>query len=757
MNKATDKSESSGRLIVVSNRLPMTLSRVDGRWTSQRSTGGLATAMDPLLQRMGGIWIGWSGDRTDLKDVERSKVLERWRTEENCIAIDMPPETVRGFYQGFSNETLWFLFHSFPGLTIFRSEDWRQYVRANEMFRDAVVENLQPNDVVWVHDYQLMLLPQLVRETVPNARIGFFLHIPFPPSDIFRVLPRREEVLTGLLGADFIAFHTYQYLQNFRTSVSRILGIRTSMDGLALGGRHIGFAAQPIGIAPNEFIEVLRKPETRSLIADFRERYRGLDVLLGVDRMDLTKGIPERLQAYSRFLQQNRRARGRTVLIQVAVPSREGVSQYRKLQREVDELVGKINGRYGTPEWSPIIYLRRNLSRDELIALYAIADVALVTPLRDGENLVAKEYIACKPDGDGVLILSEFAGASAELGEALMVNPYDADGTARTIGRALNLPKEQKKARMAALYNRVMRNTVFTWSERFLENVCRAAERRRAYAAERPQRLNQSDILAAYRQAENRLILLDYDGTLVGYEDLAKDAVPPRDLVRSLRILSDRIRNTVVLVSGRAAREIEEWLGGVKGLWLAAEHGAVIRDPDTEEWVNIHPMTDLSWKRDVRDLLEEYADRTPGSYVEEKEFSLVWHYRMADPEFGEWLANELTSTLEAMLSDTQLRAVQGRKTVEVKLMWANKADVLAHMTSTPPPFDFILAAGDDTTDEDLFRKMLPEMWTVHIGNERSAARFRLNSFREMRSLIEEFNRADERAQRPRETAAGSIA
>ena len=742
-SKQTDETGGEvGRLVVVSNRLPMTLTRGRGGWASKKSTGGLATAMDPLLERTGGIWIGWSGDSSPIRDPQRKAILDKWREKENCIAVDLPPEVVKGYYEGFSNATLWFLFHSFPELVKFSSGDWRDYVRANEAFRDAVVKELKPSDLVWIHDYQLMLLPQMIREAVPDARIGFFLHIPFPSSDVFRVLPRREEVLKGMLGADYLSFHTHRYLQNFRSSLLRVNGVRSSMDRISLGSRQVRLEAQPIGIAPLDFKKILEENETREIIAEFREKYKGTKLLVGVDRIDITKGIPERLNAFRRFLEQNRRMQKKVTLIQVAVPSRGNIPRYKELQQEVDELVGQINGRFGTPSWSPIVYMRRNLDQKELAALYAVADAALVTPLRDGQNLVAKEYVACKPDGDGALILSEFAGAAAEMGEAIQVNPYDEDLTAKAIARALSMPEEEKRDRMAALYKRVSRNDVFTWGERFVKNTVEAAANREKFAAGRPRRLPRTEFLSAYQTASKRLILLDYDGTLVPYAQRAKDAIPTPELKTLIRDVAADERNSTVIVSGRAKADLERWFGKIPNLWLAAEHGAVLRHPGSSEWDSSHPNVPDNWKSEVYEVLEHFADRTPGSYVEEKEYSLVWHYRMSDPEFGEWLANELNSTLDELLADTQLRAVQGRKNVEVKLIWANKADVLAQMLHDEPDFDLIMAAGDDTTDEDLFEKMGPDTWTIHVGSEQTVARYRLRDYSEMRELLAAMSTGD---------------
>jgi trehalose 6-phosphate synthase/phosphatase len=423
--------------------------------------------------------------------------------------------------------------------------------------------------------------------------------------------------------------------------------------------------------------------------------------------------------------------------VQVAVPSRETVPRYRELRREVDELVGKINGEFSTPGWTPIVYLRRNLPRAELSALYALADVAWVAPLRDGFNLVAKEYVACQRGGEGVLILSEFAGAAAEMGEALMVNPYDEGRTAATVRRALEMPAEERRERMRALHRRVMHNNVFAWGERFISYLREAASTRDAHRSALPAELPTEEAVRAFRVARSRLLLLDYDGTLVGYAKRPQDAVPPPDLLRLLGELARRPATTAAIVSGRSRADLEAWFGGVEGLWLAAEHGAVVRPPGQTAWENSYAGYSPEWKREVYPILEHFVDRTPGSFVEEKEFSLVWHYRMSDPEFGEWLANELAHDLEQMLAATPLRTVRGQKTVEVKLMWANKGEVLNRLTREAPAPDFLLAAGDDATDEDLFARMPADAWTIHVGENQTRARYRLPGPEQFCRLLDE--------------------
>jgi trehalose 6-phosphate synthase/phosphatase len=732
---------TNGRLVVVSNRLPFTLKRSgDAGWRTERSTGGLATAMGPILQRTEGIWIGWPGDSSDPQDERRQKTLKRWAERERYFAVDFPPEIAEGFYEGYSNQTLWPLFHQFPSLLNFKPKHWRAYREANLRFRDVVLEHVQPGDTIWVHDYQLMLLPQLLREAVPEAHIGFFLHIPFPSSPIFRLLPRREELLQGLLGADYLAFHTYGYLQHFRASALRILGLDSRMDALKVGGRSVRLDALPIGIASDEFTELLeRDEETIKRLDELRARFKGRRVLLGVDRLDYTKGIPERLRTFRRLLKHAPELRGQVILIQVAVPSREVIPMYKELRHEVDELVGKINGEYSTPDWTPITYIRRGIPRSELAALYAVADLAWVTPLRDGLNLVAKEYVACQQEGAGVLVLSEFAGAATEMGEAFLVNPYDEERTAETIERALSLPEALRRERMTALHKRVVRNNVFAWGDRFISNLREAVkESRAANFSEKPQELPVEAAVAAFHQAAHRRLLLDYDGTLVPYVNRPPDATPSPELVALLGQLAADPATTMVLISGRSRHDLENWFGSIRGLWLAAEHGALMRSPETMRWELYHPTYTSEWKEGVAPVLEHFMDRTPGSLIEEKEFSLVWHYRMADPEFGEWLANELVANLEQMLADTELRAFRGNKIVEVKPGWANKGEVLARLTESAPPAEFCLAAGDDRTDEDLFARMPEDAWTVHIGDRRTRAKYCLSNPNDLRQLLARF-------------------
>lgn len=720
----------ASRLIVVSNRLPVSLVKEGDDWKVQRSAGGLATAMDPILKKAGGLWIGWSGTRGE----DTQEVLEKLRDDQSCVAVPLSEDIVERFYDGCANEALWPLFHSFTSKLHFDPNSWQAYIDANRLFCDAVVAEFRNGDRIWVHDYHLMLLPGLLRERLPEASIGFFLHTPFPASDIFSILPRGEKLIAGLLGADLIGFHTHLHLQHFRMSLRRLLGTESSVDRLEVSGRDVRLQALPIGIAPVDFLGIKDQPETVEHLARLRDRYRGSKLMVAVDRLDYTKGIPDRLRTFRRLLDENRDLIGKVVLLQVAVPSRENIGTYQSLRSEVHELISDINGEFGTADWTPIVYIHRGIPRPELVAIYQLADLAWVAPLRDGMNLVAKEYVVCHPEGDGALILSSFAGAAAEMGEAFLVNPFDQELTARAVREALTMDAAGKRERMVALHQRVLRNDVFAWGEHFLSLLEEASASRSRSAQGTPPRLVVSEVVGAYARASKRLLLLDYDGTLVPLAARPPEAAPDRDLYSLLRTLAADPRNTVIVISGRRTEELQRWFGDLTEVGLAPEHGSRWRLPGSDTW-NGRSM-DPEWKTNIRPILEHFADRTPGSFVEEKEFALVWHYRLVEAEFGDWLATELVAMLEGMIAETELRAYRGKKIVEVKPMWANKGAFVDQLLQDGPDTDFILGIGDDRTDEDLFARLPEVAWSVHVGSGISKARFSITNTEQVRNLLQ---------------------
>src|SRR5579883_322603 len=437
-------------LILVSNRLPVTVRAEHGDVSITKSSGGLATALRGPHERAGGTWIGWPGDVSRLGEAQQ-RVLDERLAELRCVPVHLTPAEVSSYYDGFSNAVLWPLCHYLLDRIPPSSQEWDAYRAVNEKFAEAAARAWRPGDLVWVHDYQLVLVPQLLRAVIPGARIGFFLHIPFPASEVIRILPWRQQVLEGLLGADLLGFHTFTYRSHFASSVLRILGISTQADRIYVDGREIRLGVFPIGVDANTFSALAQDGDVLHEANAIRADARGEKILLGIDRLDYTKGIPRRLLAFERLLEQEPRWRGKVRLVQIAVPSRDKVPSYQEYRRQVDEMVGRINGAFGTVDWTPIHYVHRSLDARQVVALYCAADVMLVTPLRDGMNLVAKEFVTCRTDEDGVLVLSEFAGAAAEMGEALQVNPYDVDAMAQGFADALDMPEEERRVRMRAL------------------------------------------------------------------------------------------------------------------------------------------------------------------------------------------------------------------------------------------------------------------------------------------------------------------
>ena len=460
------------RLIIASNRLPVTVRVESGTATVRRSLGGLATGLRGPHERSNGVWIGWPGRLDGLDESGRADVAGQLEAQRAVpLSLDAREEAI--FYDHLSNGVLWPLCHDRIDRLPLRIDGWDVYESVNARFADAIAAHYRPGDLVWIHDYHLFRLPALVRERIPDARIGFFLHIPFPNPEIFFTLPKRGWLVEGMLGADLIGFHTRRYHGHFRAALRRLFGIEANADSVVgWNARPVRLGVFPMGIDANDFAK--RAAARGVTLRASRYRQPGLRLILGIDRLDYSKGIPRRLLAIERLLARHPEWRERVRLIQVAVPSRDAVGAYREIRSDVNALVGRINGAFATPNWAPIQYINRSVGGDTLLALYRAADVALVTPLRDGMNLVAKEFPASRIDEDGVLVLSEFAGAADELPDALLVNPYDVDGTADTIHQALTMDAAERRRRMRALRASVLQHDVHRWAATFLDALAAA-------------------------------------------------------------------------------------------------------------------------------------------------------------------------------------------------------------------------------------------------------------------------------------------
>ncbi len=717
-------------MLLVSNRLPVTLVHRRGESEFVPSVGGLAVGLEAFYRERGARWVGWPGD---VRSSERPRVTRRLRAKFRCEPVFLSEDLARRHYAGFSNRTVWPLFHSFPTYARYEPEDWEGYCRANEIFADVVSAIAKPEETIWIHDYHLLMLPKYLRERIPEAKIGFFLHIPFPRYDSLRPLPWHREIVEAMLGADLVGFHTFDYAQAFLGTVRRLLGYDNAIGQIAVGKRVVQADVFPMGI---DFARISAARETEAVkarMAGFREGLKDSKLVFSISRLDYTKGIPQQLHAIEVFLEENPDWRGRFQYLLVVVPSREIVDRYAQEKEEVDRLVGRINGRYGTFNWLPIRYVNRYLHYEELVALYASADVALVTPLRDGMNLVAKEYLAAKPDLRGALILSDLAGASRELLEAAVVNPNNPHEIANALRRAFEETDEAQAPRNRTMRARLEAYDVRRWAEDFLNRLEEVTALSKQMAVRLLTRGERRQVEERFARARKRLILLDYDGTLVPFAEDPFRAAPSPRVVKILKALCASPSNQVVLISGRRKEELETWF---EGFWLTlvAEHGAWVRRPDHGKWEATVDL-DVRWKERIRPILERFTARVPGSYIEEKETSLAWHYRRVDVDTGTLAAHELVDALTDLTANLELAAAIGNKLVEVRSTRVSKGTFYrSHLPDGG--WDFVLAAGNDWTDEALFAALPVHAISVRVGIAPSASKFNVETVEEILSLLE---------------------
>ena len=720
-----------GKTIIISNRLPVKIEQENNELVYKASEGGLATGLNSVFKQGNNLWVGWPG-----LAIEKSQEEE---VHSNLIKQHMKPvflstEEIEDFYEGFSNETLWPNFHYFNQYTVYKEELWLAYQRVNQKFAEIVSEELEDDDTVWIHDYQLLLLPQLIRAISPNATIGFFLHIPFPSYESFRLLPWRRELLNGMLGADFLGFHTYDDMRHFLSSVNRLAGLGNSNGTIKVKNRLIKADALPMGIDYEKYAASAQDPETLAREARYRESIGTVKLILSIDRLDYSKGIPQRLRAFELFLSKYPDFKEKVSLFMVVVPSRDSVSKYKQLKEEIDLLVGRINGQFSKLNWTPIHYFYRSFPLPALSAFYRISDVALVSPMRDGMNLVCKEYVASRLDKKGVLILSEMAGASKELSDAIIVNPNDIHQLVEAMHKALTLPEALQIESMTSMQKSLKRYNIHAWVKLFMDELANVKKEQSHLKTRLIDNQLSEEIKHAYKQSKERLIFLDYDGTLVGFNENPNDSKPDQELIEILERLTKDKNNHIVIISGRGRQFLEEWMKPYS-LDIVAEHGVWIKrmGKPFKTFIKIN----ASWKKETMSLLERYVNRTPGSFVEEKDYSLVWHYRKVETGLGEVRTRELTSHLKYMTANENLEVLEGDMIVEIKNSEINKGKAAQKLMEIYPEADFLLALGDDFTDEDTFKAMPEEAYTIKVGTSASEAKFSVNSYKEVRKLLNE--------------------
>jgi trehalose 6-phosphate synthase/phosphatase len=576
-----------------------------------------------------------------------------------------------------------------------------------------------------------MLLPGILRNNFPDLSIGFFLHIPFPSYEIFRTLPWRSDLLLGMLGADQVGFHTYGYMRHFLSAAYRICGFEHHIGKITTTNRVVNVDVFPMGIDYNKYAAVPSVSDLADETINIGNLGNGKKIIISLDRLDYTKGIPQRIQAFARFLDLHPEYIGLVTLVLVVIPSRSQVTQYRDLKKTLNTLVSEVNSTYGSFGWIPIHYLYRNLLHNELLTLYQVADIALITPLRDGMNLVAKEYIASKNDiGKGVLILSEMTGAATELSDAILVNPHDTYDIVKAIKTALIMPEQEQALRLKNMQAGLKKYAVDYWAANFLKELDRHLHNRRQFHINKLEESIKTVIFDAYQHSKKRLIILDYDGTLMPFHVDPLAVFPDTDLIDLLLRLNADPNNRMVINSGRDKHTLEDWLGNL-GIDLAAEHGVWLKD--STEWRRT-PGLSSDWKNDVRAALENIVERTPGSFIEEKEFSIAWHYRQIDKDLGEKRLREFRDVLLYLTANTELHVLEGNKVVEVKHAGVTKGKATLNWLQMDD-WDFILAIGDDKTDEDMFRVLPPEAFSVKIGMENSEAKYHLVNTLDVRDFL----------------------
>jgi trehalose 6-phosphate synthase/phosphatase len=677
------------RLVIASNRLPFTVECVRSRLELRPTTGGLASALAAVHSRGDNLWVGWPGDCSGLDDRGRAE-LDATLEQRHFVPISLSGRELIDYYDGICNAALWPVLHYQLERLPLNFPPFEAYRAVNERFAEALIARYRPGDTLWIHDYHLMLVPAMVRRRLPDAQIGFFLHTPFPAGDVFRVLPWRRELLDGILGSTLVGFQTAGDAANFGATLRGLMGYAVDASGVIADGRRVDYGTYPVGIDADRLRESGR-PTRRFARTDCR-------LFVGVDRLDYTKGIPLRLAAFERLLAAHQALRGTVQLLQVAVPSREHVPAYSTLKREVEALIARVNVRFGTSTWTPVRYFPESLPPADLAALYRAADVMLVTSLRDGMNLVAKEFVSSREDEDGVLVLSELTGAAGELQEALTVNPYSVDDLVDTMVQALEMDQEERRSRMVALRLRTSGHTVHNWADRFTSDISAATAgclNRPAAAAE--------TIGAAIERGAHVSLALPFEGVLVPDARDASRSGPDPELMHLLREITLRSGLTVHLVSGFDHELIDEWFDRVPAV-LWAEHGLWRRDAGGRRW-RLTQWAASEWIDDVRQLMEQFVTSTPGAFVEARPTALTWHFGRADAAFGQSQAQTLAALLRDAADFLGYEVTAGPGLVEVRA-----AGLSVHRTvqkiiemNQAHQVVFVACAGDATAIREALR------------------------------------------------------
>ncbi len=731
----------SERLLMVSHQLPVKIEFKNGHIDVNPREGSFNAGLNYFYKSQNCFWVGGLNLKDEEFSEEKKEALRIKLYENNCFPLFNEKTEVTDEFNVFNNQIIHPVFHYFLQNIEFNQEAWIGYENLNKQYAELIRNIINEGDKIWIHDYHLMLLPKFLRESNPDTSIGYFLHIPFPSYEVFRLLPWRIEILEGLLGADLIGFHTYDYERHFMSCVRRLLGYDTDFNKILLEERIAKVDSFPMGVDYNRFYDAAKKikkrPEEQKSdlqkeIELFKSQGQNRKILLSIDQLDRSKGLPERLRTYQHFLTKYPEYRENVILLFVLMENSESNDENENLKGEIDELVGKINGEFAVINWTPIWYFFRNLNFDDLTEIFTLSDIAILTPFRDGMNLASKEFIATRIDGKGVLILSEMAGAAKEMYESLLSNPNNIEDIALNIKKAINMPEEEQINRNSVLQDRLKNYTEAKWASYFIGGLSNVKKLQETKQTKKINEQIKDKIKNKFKKAKKSILFLDYDGTLSAFKKDPLEAAPDEDLYNMLSILSKLPNNDVVIISGRHKETLADWFSGSWNITIIAEHGVWTKMP-VGDW-EIMEQTKAEWKDIVRPYIEFYVDRTPGSFIEEKNYSLVWHYRKADPDLGNLRSWELKEEMLELITNHDLEIMDGDKVLEIKSAGINKGRAaLNRMGETK--YDFIFGIGDDWTDEYLFKDLPDDAITIKVGTKPTVAKYYVEGTEDVRPLL----------------------
>ncbi|KAK4795465.1 hypothetical protein SAY86_013459 [Trapa natans] len=798
----SDTPEPRQKKIIVANFLPLNSYKdaESGKWNFSLDEDALVLQMkDGISSNSDIVYVG--SLKVDVPATEQDEVAQELLENFNCVPTFLPPELHKNYYHGFCKQYLWPLFHYMLPMcpeygNRFDRLLWQDYVSANKLFAYKVMEVLNPSDdYVWIHDYHLMVVPTFLRRRFKKIKLGFFLHSPFPSSEIYRTLPVRDDILRALLNTDLVGFQTFDYARHFLSCCSRMLGLnyesKRGYIGLDYFGRTVYIKILPAGIHMGRLESSLNHPSSSLKAKEIQEQFRGKRMILGVDDMDIFKGISLKLLAMEQLLQQHAALRGQVVLVQIVNPARSSGRNEEEVRRETCTAAERINRTFGFPGYQPVVLIDRPMEIYEKTAYYALAECCIVNAVRDGMNLIPYMYVVCRQGTSkmdealgissessshtSMLVVSEFIGCSPSLSGAVRVNPWDISGVADALNSALTMPAVERQMRHEKHYKYISSHDVGYWAHSFLqdlERACKDHDSKRCWGigfgmcfrilslSPNFRKLSIDAIASSYKRMKRRAIFLDYDGTLVPQASIIK--TPSPEVISVLNTLCADPNNTVFIVSGRGRSSLSDWFSDCQNLGIAAEHGYFLRCNCGSEW-EAGPLDEgFEWKKIVEPIMELYTQTTDGSYVEpNKESSLVWHYQDADPDFGSFQAKELMDHLESVLANEPVAVKKGQHIVEVKPQGVTKGlvaeKILSMLINDGKSPEFVLCIGDDRSDEDMFESIsnvasnsslaaAPEIFSCTVGQKPSKARYYLDDTVEVMTLLQSLSASGSKPQ-----------